>query len=61
MNKIKIYIKKQQITVKEFASTIGVRRETIYKYINNSRTPSPKTMRKIVEVTNGKIQPNDFY
>jgi transcriptional regulator with XRE-family HTH domain len=55
------YIKKQKITVESFANDIGVSQPTIRRYIKRLRIPSPNIMVKIFIVTNGLVQPNDFF
>jgi transcriptional regulator with XRE-family HTH domain len=54
------YLKHYEIPSAEFARRIGVRKQTIYKYINGICFPSLPSMIKIKHVTNGLVTTNDF-
>lgn len=54
------YIKQNKINVTEFAKKCGVQRNAIHKIMRGGR-PRHDTLKKIVENTNGIVQPNDFY
>ena len=58
--KLKDYIEKNGLSVQKFADSIGVDRTTVLRYFYG-RKPNEDTMLKIYKITNGKIQPNDFY
>ncbi|MFH5923817.1 hypothetical protein [Roseomonas xinghualingensis] len=34
---------------------------TVHRYLNHSRIPRPAVMRRIVELSGGKVTPSDFY
>ncbi|MFC0305315.1 helix-turn-helix domain-containing protein [Rhizorhabdus histidinilytica] len=62
MHKLKAYLTDQRISYSEFAQMIGVANAgVVQKYIDGSRTPRPTIMRNIVRVTEGHLQPNDFF
>lgn len=61
MNKMKIIRLKQKKTLSEVAKVLGCTTPAVYKWENNQRIPTPKYMKKIMEWSKGKIQPNDFY
>ncbi len=44
----------------EFAEKVNCDRSTIYR-IRRGQRPSPELMARIVQVTGGLVQPNDFY
>jgi predicted transcriptional regulator len=44
----------------DFAAQVRCDRSTIYR-IRRGQRPSPDLMTRIVEVTGGLVQPNDFY
>lgn len=47
--------------VAAFAELVGVRRNAIYEYLAEKKFPSPDTMRRIFEVTQGRVTANDFF
>lgn len=57
----KDYMKQNKKTLKECAAEIGVSIPTIHRYASGVRKPLPKNMLKIIQWSNGQIQPNDFY
>ena len=59
--KLHDYLKEQNIPITSFANSVGVRRQAIHSYISGEKYPSPKTLKRIVEITNGEVMPNDFY
>lgn len=61
MEKLKKYLKNNNITQKKFAELIGVDKMTLWRYVQGSRIPKPKIMQKIFELTNGQVTANDFY
>lgn len=44
-----------------FASKIGVNHAAVIRYRDGLRIPRPETMARIVEATDGLVQPNDFF
>lgn len=59
--KLEIYLARESLSVADFAEKIGVKRQTVYSYINRQKVPSPETMKLIGEKTDGEVMPNDFY
>ena len=45
----------------KFADQIGVSRVAVTLYRNGQRIPRPAVMERIVDVTSGQVNPNDFY
>lgn len=45
----------------ELGDRLGVGREAVRKWLRGERIPRPEVMRRIVEVTEGKVGPADFY
>lgn len=58
--KLAAYLKDQDITIAMLASRLGVRVQTIYRYLDGERVPRPELMVRISELTWGKVQPNDW-
>lgn len=56
--KLSAYLKKKD--QKEFCKLVGIERHTLERYLAG-RVPAPEIMPAIYRVTNGKVQPNDFY
>ena len=54
------YLTEQGLTEAQFARMVGTYQSTIHR-IKRGKIPMPETMAKIVELTGGKVQPNDFY
>ncbi|MGL4196658.1 MAG: helix-turn-helix domain-containing protein [Allorhizobium sp.] len=60
--KLGTYIKTEGKTAEDMAQAIGdVSVSGLRKWIAGERVPRPDQMRRIVEVTGGKVLPNDFY
>lgn len=49
------------LSVGDMADKIGVTPSAVYLWINGSRVPDRKYMAKIFDLTDGQVQPNDFY
>jgi len=49
------------MTVAEFSKMSGLKIDTINKYKMGIRIPHSEAMKTIYRVTEGKVQPNDFY
>ena len=64
---LKEYLKSNNYTQMSFIQEIETQRNvripqgTLAKWITGVRIPRKKEMILLVEVTNGKVQPNDFY
>ena len=61
MDKLKQYLKEHNLTGAEFAELIGVGQSAVSMWLTGDRFPSRENIQKIVEVTSGEVQPNDFY
>lgn len=55
------WLSKEQIGFAEFGRRIGRTGELISLYVEGRRTPNRKTMERIIKVTSGEVQPNDWY
>ena len=55
------YLERKKISPGDFAQRVGVSAEAVRLYLNGKRIPRTRTMEKISEVTDGKVQPNDFF
>lgn len=55
------YLADQKLTIPAFADLIGVKVQTVHRYVNGERLPRREVMDKIKAVTGGKVQPNDFF
>jgi len=49
------------MTVAEFSKKSGLKIDTINKYKMGIRIPKADAMKTIYRVTEGQVQPNDFY
>lgn len=54
------YLKNADITIAEFAETLGVTYETVRRYCRGEAFPRPKTLRDIEAATGGKVRAEDF-
>ena len=61
MNKIRQVRKNKKESLLETSRILGCTSVALYYWETTSRIPSPKFMKKIVEWSNGEVQPNDFY
>jgi len=58
---LKEWIKEKEMTQQEVADALGVAQGLVSSWCNGERLPRPENMAKIVELTGGEVQPNDFY
>ena len=58
---LKQYIKTQSSTVREFCKVNNLEEATIYSLVSGNRKPSYNMMAKIMKITNGAVQPNDWF
>ncbi len=50
------------VTPAQLQRKLGLQsRVSTYRYLRNERTPAPDVMRRIYDVTNGLVTPNDFF
>jgi DNA-binding transcriptional regulator YdaS (Cro superfamily) len=54
------FLSDAKLTDQAFAGLIGVSEFAVRKWRYGERTPRPKVMRRIGEVTGGKVTANDF-
>lgn len=55
------YLREKEIRVHDFASKIGVERQTVYSYLRREKRPSDETYEQIFIATDGLVTPNDFH
>jgi hypothetical protein len=48
-------------SIGEFAEAVGVTTAGVRLWVAGQRVPTRDKMNKIIEVTRGKVKPNDFY
>jgi transcriptional regulator with XRE-family HTH domain len=54
------YLKSRCLSDRDFAASIGVKRQTVHKYRRGERRPDCMRIAKIAEVTKGKVTARDF-
>ncbi len=59
--KLQAFLDSQGLTRGEFADQIGTTAEAVRLWLTGQRIPKRKSTEKIVAITNGAVQPNDFY
>ena len=59
--KLREYIDKEGVSLRDFAEKIHVGYYTLQRYLNGTRYPTPEVYKAIFAATAGKVQPNDFY
>lgn len=59
--KLADYRKQRSLTLAELAGQVGVSEVAMSRYENGHRIPGRDVMARIVAVTDGAVQPNDFY
>lgn len=55
------YLKQSSLNRSQFARLIGVSPETVRRYIDLGRVPTPKVMNRIIEETGGKVTADAFF
>ena len=45
----------------QLAKVLGISVISVHRYITGVRMPTKAILRRIVDATNGAVQPNDFY
>ena len=58
--KLKDYLTLSNITSREFSKKINVNEISISRYLNESRFPNKKILKKIYDFTNGMVTSDDF-
>lgn len=59
--KLADYMRAQSLSRAEFAGRIGVSAETVRRYLECGRIPTPKVMEKIALATGCQVTANDFF
>lgn len=59
--KLKDYMTLRGLTTVQMAAQLGVSHVAVVRYTTGGRVPTPKIMRKIIEVTGGEVRPDDFF
>ena len=59
--KLTDYLHLKRLSQKEFAASVGVSSSAICYYLQKKRVPTKKIMQKIIDLTDGKVSPNDFF
>ena len=59
--KLEDWLKKYEWEQKEFAKKLGVTPSSVCKYVNGTRLPHIKIIRKIAKLTDHKVTIDDFY
>ncbi|MFZ4687873.1 MAG: helix-turn-helix transcriptional regulator [Polymorphobacter sp.] len=60
-NALKRWRESQVLTVQQLAQMVPVARQTWYSWERGATVPPQELMARIVEITGGAVQPNDFY
>lgn len=58
---LRTYLSGQKIPATQFAATIGVSVAALHRYIAGDRVPRTDVLERISCVTDGAVQPNDFF
>ena len=61
MERLKKWLKEKNMTGAQFAELLGVAQAAVSMWLTGERFPSRRNIQKIVELTGGEVQPNDFY
>jgi transcriptional regulator with XRE-family HTH domain len=61
MERLKQWLKEKNMTGAQFAELLGVAQAAVSMWLTGERFPSRRNIQKIVELTGGEVQPNDFY
>ena len=55
------YLTAQKLPFSDFGQRVGVSGESVRLWAHGERVPRPDVMARIVEATEGAVQPGDFY
>lgn len=58
---LETYLSSTGMTQQIFAEKLGVKQSAISQWISGKRTPKRQMLPKIIEATDGKVTPNDFF
>ena len=59
--RLSAYLSTNKLTHAAFAEQAGVTAEAVRLWAHGRAIPTKGPMRKILELTEGEVQPNDFY
>lgn len=59
--KLDDFLRTKNIDRAEFAAQVGVSPQAIERYANGKRIPFKAAMKRIFQVTKGKVDANEFY
>ena len=57
---LRTYLSRNGLTQSAFAKELGVKRQTVDRWLRGDRVPRPEMMRQIARVTDGKVGPEDL-
>lgn len=57
---LRTYLAQNDLSPAAFGVLVGASEHGVRKWISGERTPRPDAQRKIIEITNGAVTPNDF-
>ena len=55
------YMENEGLSFAQLADMTGVSRRALYRYAKHQRVPREPVMRIIIQATNHKVLPNDFF
>lgn len=55
------YLKDAELSLTEFAETVGVSEQSMSRYVAGKRLPRPEIMRRITRASGGRVEANDFF
>lgn len=55
------YLEERKMSVAEFARAIDVSVAALHRYLVGDRIPRQEILERIANITNGAVQPNDFF
>ena len=58
--KLRVYLDEKGLTQQQFADLVGCSQQSVARYCAG-RVPDEGTMTEIFRVTEGRVEPNDFY
>ena len=59
--KLTEWLNKENKRVADMARDLDLLHAVVLRWANGTRIPTKENMTRIVEYTNGEVQPNDFY
>lgn len=60
MSKLREYRKRNRISLEKLGEIVGVKKATLSRIENGTRSPSLGLVRRLCEATGGELTPNDF-